>query len=476
MWTMRGILALLLSTWVSIKVDAQIVLSEKIMGLSKDCAVLSAEAYKPSPNSTGFDTLINFLDEPDQALLATKDGYCYLAFRGTTLTTQDWYQNIKLGDGSACNQSGKECCTVRIGFQEAYSEPTFKSDLEKAVNGCVAKCKNKDECLVITGHSQGGAVASVAAIVFETYNPRVITFGEPNSVDPRCKIISSQRWFRYVNTVESLTGRFGIAYDPIPFAPGFGTVVFGQFIILGADTHDVAYIGLDSTKSFSPLNMKGGTAHFMKGTERRPGYLDRINTLIDNAKSYPISTKGFLSPNYCSDGSECESNICARETTFSYEECVSQNCTSDDQCDTGRCDSGNCLPKLGSCMQCDEDSDCASGKCLLFKCANIDGKMDDDCRCKWNSDCDSGRCEGFVPPICEAALPEGSSCGEFSDCMSKKCNWRFQCADKDFFGVGLVSKMSVFTAWSIVVVVTMATSFIAFVYVRGRRRDGYSAI
>jgi hypothetical protein len=69
------------------------------------------------------------------------------------------------------------------------------------------------------------------------------------------------------------------------------------------------------------------------------------------------------------------------------------------ECDKERCDSGLCIPKLGSCMACDEDSDCAGqdGKCLLFKCcSNEQGLMNNNCFCRVGSDCDSGRCEGFA--------------------------------------------------------------------------------
>merc|ERR1712071_37069 len=221
----------------------------------------------------------------------------------------------------------------------------------------------------------------------------------------------------------------------------------------------------------------GWDSSFYDSTERSPGYLDRITTLLDNAKSYPLSTQGFVPPNYCSDDSECESKTCARETSFSYEQCLSQDCASDDQCKAGRCDAGTCLPKLGSCMECDENSDCASGTCLLFKCANLEGKMDDECRCEWDTDCDSGRCEGFVPPMCEAALPEGSGCDEHSDCLSNNCNWWFQCSAEDILGVGPSSDVNVFSARSVVLVASVAASFVAYEYVGRRRRSrGYTLI
>lgn len=409
--------------------NAGLVLNEKTMDLSETSAFLSSQAYLPEPNSTGFDVMKNFLEEPDQALVAEKNGYCFVAFRGTTLTMSDWMQNFEVGKKSVCSSDKEVCCNVRKGFFDAYQSPTYVTDLESTVNDCVKRCPNPDECLVLTGHSQGGAVAAVAAIHFSAENPYVITFGEPPSVNPGCKLVSASRWYRYVNSIRSETaGIYGISYDPVPFAPGLGTIVYGQMIILGADHQHVAYIGMNSTKSFSPVNVKGAVAHSMIGTERYPGYLDRIHTLVAEAKTYPIPVNGWSAPNYCTEDDECATGKCAKETRFSYERCVGTNCTANAECDTGRCDSGLCLPKLGSCMTCEEHSDCLSGKCLLFRCANTDGLMDDECNCARGGQCASGRCEGVAPPRCMAKVPEGARCNEHSDCLTGTCNWFFRCS------------------------------------------------
>lgn len=72
---------------------ASLVLSERIMRLSKTAAELSALAYEEHPPGDAFDTFGFYDEEPDQALVArTSDGYCFGAFRGTTLTWDDWQQ------------------------------------------------------------------------------------------------------------------------------------------------------------------------------------------------------------------------------------------------------------------------------------------------------------------------------------------------------------------------------------------------
>lgn len=459
-------------------VDAGLVLSEKIMDLSETCAFLSNEAYMASPDSTGYDEMENFVDEPDQALVARKDGYCFVAFRGTTLTMTDWFQNIKIGKNEVCAVGGDVCCEVRSGFRDAYREPAYRADLEKKVMDCTSKCANSDECLVLTGHSQGGAVAAVAGVKLASLNPYVITFGEPPSVDPGCKVVSAERWYRYVNTVVSETGIYGISYDPVPFAPGLGTIVYGQLIILGEDSKEVAYIGANSEKSFSPLNVKGATAHSMVGTEASPGYHDRIKTLVDHAASFPIPVTGWAAPNYCTDDDECASGKCARETRLSYERCYSFECTNDEDCDTGRCDFGGCQPKLGSCSTCEEDSDCISGNCYLFRCTNMENLVDNNCRCVRGGDCASGRCEGVTSLQCEARLPEGSKCNEHSDCLGGTCSWRYKCSAKSFSIFGKRRSLLSVTGGSARTLFTAgALSFVfVFVAVRKRTRAGYERI
>jgi pimeloyl-ACP methyl ester carboxylesterase len=79
-----------------------------------------------------------------------------------------------------------------------------------------------DECVVITGHSQGGAIALVAALYLADLNPYVITFGQPPTVEAPCNLVTSDRVYRWVNTKNA--GASGIAYDPVPMAPGLGKI------------------------------------------------------------------------------------------------------------------------------------------------------------------------------------------------------------------------------------------------------------
>jgi hypothetical protein len=198
--------------------------------------------------------------------------------------------------------------------------------------------------------------------------------------------------------------------------------------MLGEDPTGVAYIGLDANDSFGPMNL-AFYAHSMEAPPDVPfpGYMDRLQALMENAASFPIRANGFADNTLCSQSQECESGSCGKETSWSETRCIGTECTEDEHCLSDRCEYGSCVPKLGSCMSCDEDSDCAGGKCLSSKCSGSNGLMDDNCICTWDTDCNSGRCERLETSNCEAQLAFGAVCNEDSDCKSSFCSWKFQC-------------------------------------------------
>lgn len=412
--------------------QTSLVLTESLMDLIRASGQLSSLAYEENPAVADSDfQLFSFYDEePDQALVALHNGYCFAAFRGTTLTWNDWQQNLAIGNDEVCNDHQKTCCTTRTGFYQAY-DTSYRHELEQDIRKCARSCSNKDECVVLTGHSQGGAIAAVAGVALADLNPYVITFGQPATIDHPCPLIRSERWYRLVNTKESETLHVGISYDPVPFVPGLGADFFGHMIMLGDDDTGVANIGLDAQTSFGPLNIAGFEAHNMNAADGSefPGYNDRIAVLMSH-NSFPIRSDGFKPGTLCSENIECETQQCGKEHGFSYARCIGTDCKDDIDCELGRCEHGVCVPPLGSCMACNENSDCASNICTWrYKCTNMDGLMDDECECIQNSDCVSGRCEGVSNPVCEAKLGGGMYCNESSDCQSGRCTWWFRCTE-----------------------------------------------
>ena len=192
---------------------------------------------------------------------------------------------MKIGTEEVCVEvaGSPECCTSRVGFYDAY-DTVYRHEVEEAVRKCAANCKDKDDCVSITGHSQGGAIAAVAAVILADLNPYVITFGQPPTLDAPCDLLTSERIFRYVNTKQT---NVGIAYDPVPMAPGLGADHFGNMIVLGDDPTGVAFIGLDAQDFLQPY-LNGIEAHYMAGNGTYPGYADRIDALTAPNATYPI--------------------------------------------------------------------------------------------------------------------------------------------------------------------------------------------
>eukprot|EP00545_Synedropsis_sp_CCMP1620_P002744 CAMPEP_0119008414 /NCGR_PEP_ID=MMETSP1176-20130426/3675_1 /TAXON_ID=265551 /ORGANISM="Synedropsis recta cf, Strain CCMP1620" /LENGTH=483 /DNA_ID=CAMNT_0006960739 /DNA_START=67 /DNA_END=1518 /DNA_ORIENTATION=- len=458
-----------------------VVLSKEIMDLVVTAAKLSSLAYEegaPEDTVTADYSTFGYYDaEPDQALTAkTKDGYCFVAFRGTSLTWDDWKQNLEIGKEDICVEVGGEkeqCCTSRKGFYGAYNTD-YRDEVEQDIRECAATCDNMDECVVITGHSQGGAIAAVAGLYLADLNPYIITFGQPATIDAPCPLITSERYYRFINTKE--TENLGIAYDPIPMAPGLGADQFGQMIVLGPDSTGVAYLGLDAQDFLHPYTV-GVEAHFMvNGSTPYSGYEDRLNALMANGE-FPIRNNGYVAGSLCSEHKECESNQCDAETHMSWNRCIGTDCQADDECDTDRCDSGTCITKALSCMTCDEDNDCAGdGKCLFFKCSKENGLMDNNCVCLIGSDCDSGRCEGISNPQCEAQLSLGGSCNEHSDCKSSYCSWNFICEDSskssatEDGGGGLGG-----VTWALITVLAAGGIYLTHKFIK-QRRAGYDEV
>ena len=109
-------------------------------------------------------------------------------------------------------------------------------------------------------------------------------------------------------------------------------------ILLSSDDTGVAYVGLNAKEFFGPLNVKGFEAHNMFAGDDVPfpGYADRISKLMElygGEDEYPIRSNGFIPGSYCTQGVECETKRCERETGLSWMTCVGKlEETTDDHC------------------------------------------------------------------------------------------------------------------------------------------------
>ena len=219
------------------RADVAVRLSRVVFDTYKDDSDIIASDYGFDPSdgiylASGIDAVY---------LARVGDEYCAVAFRATVVDEPaDFLTNIDLdpipfeaimqqenennnNDNTIDDTTLKvEDCEVHRGFHDAYTEFEYREQVEEFLSDCRSECL---ECeTMITGHSQGGAIASIAALYYKerTYNkkidsPYVVTFGAPQSLGAPCAQYFSesekQRWYRYIMSRES-GGK--LVYDPVP--------------------------------------------------------------------------------------------------------------------------------------------------------------------------------------------------------------------------------------------------------------------
>jgi hypothetical protein len=191
-------------------------LTEQVLQISYQAAKLSALAYvediaqwavvDAAAGTTlyshpDYEEIHFYNEEPDQAIVAKVDGRCFLAFRGTNVNFDDWSQNINLDDVKLYkdNNESQAFCEGRAGFADfIFTAAVVQGRID--LQDCYESCVDPLDCIVVTGHSQGGATAVHASILLYSLNPTVVTFGQPPAVDAGCDLIPSQQFFRFVNS------------------------------------------------------------------------------------------------------------------------------------------------------------------------------------------------------------------------------------------------------------------------------------
>lgn len=346
------------------KQDDLATLPSRTLLLSHQAAEFSHLVYINNLDHTQVDEMFGFFPSisdgkwrKDQAFVAKMDNVCYGAFQGSIPLDKlldissaeqmelfrDWGDNANAWNGQKCG------CSVRRGFLDMYNNPKYMVDFRKSVKKCVHSCSGSNCELVLTGHSQGGALAVIAAIDFHIHNPYVFTFGAPPSIHRPCKYINEDRVYQYKNTV-SYNDR--LHYDAVSVLP-FAAADIGRHFILGDNTQSVAHymntppnlIGaiFDSTGvveglkallllmlpwstffSFDPYKEQfedrlsafidfftgaGFAAHDRVGNE---GYNKKIEEiyLYSTLKKQKLVATGFDTSRLCRANTECISNMC----------------------------------------------------------------------------------------------------------------------------------------------------------------------
>jgi len=157
------------------------------------------EIFQAKLQSGGFDLIDTFNDPKTdtQAFLVSNGDFAILAFRGTQKAWRDVQTDIRAG--RIRTSSGR----IHVGFSEGYNSIAKKIEKSLARVGRIP--------IYITGHSLGGALATVATQYLEA-NPRFerqlaacYTFGSPRVGNADYNPNLKTSIFRIVNTTDIVT-------------------------------------------------------------------------------------------------------------------------------------------------------------------------------------------------------------------------------------------------------------------------------
>lgn len=260
---------------------------------------------------------------PDKAFFAQRPGKCFLGVRATNaLDPRDAIQNIPNGFKEVCKNSdpAQGCCKAHANYHDVYYLPPYLAEMEKDIRECVAtNCPDGlDNCFILSGWSQGGAVAAMAAVILADLNPRGFTFGAPSALYMPCEHVKPDRWIRFVNSINYL-GLLFYDFAQVQFP---GQQQYGHFVLLSTDTKAVKYFGLNKSDRLWPISF---IAHLLGVRIGRVwGYATRLRNIkkayegggggglfgSHTPLSYPVDLSGFSKGSSCRKDVECGSGKC----------------------------------------------------------------------------------------------------------------------------------------------------------------------
>ena len=195
-------------------------------------------------------------------------------------------------------------CRVRKSYKDIYFN-SYHDELKKEIRQCVRSCRHKGEgdlCpLVVSGFSQGGGVAYVAAIDLRKYNPVTVTFGATQGIisagkrGKPCKDFDAEKHYRFMTTHPNI-------YDLIPAQANIvGGRHAGHLLYLDEDEKYLGYPG------FSPPEIRIPSLfslHFPNKYAYRIQQLVKTNCRIAAVKWQP--------GHWCNYDDECASGTCQK--------------------------------------------------------------------------------------------------------------------------------------------------------------------
>lgn len=211
---------------------------------------------KESVESLNLKLITTFDNNGTQAVLLENDEYIFLGFRGTESTS---IKDIK-ADAKAvitvCESGGK----IHSGFDEAFNQVSVE------IQTALDKDKVTNKPLFITGHSLGGALATIATkkIIHKGGIAACYTFGSPRVGDENWTINIKTPIYRIVNAADPVTmlppgvETIGFFAWLLNFIPHFGTTIrkfllskFGGYFHTG----DMRYLTDCKNKNYNTVKL-----------------------------------------------------------------------------------------------------------------------------------------------------------------------------------------------------------------------------
>lgn len=168
---------------------------------------ISYTANTPSSGPSNSPDLFGYVaTDPSRSLIV-------VVFRGS-YSVRNWIANLRIAlvDTPICNS-----CRVHDGFNQAWLER--QSAIIKAVNSAMAA--HPSYALVITGHSLGAAVATIAGAYFRSvgHNCDIYTYGSPR--------VGNNAFANYASsTSQGSIYRITHLNDPVPQLPPGGNIAW----------------------------------------------------------------------------------------------------------------------------------------------------------------------------------------------------------------------------------------------------------
>jgi hypothetical protein len=337
-------------------------MSKELFNFVSNMVLVSRVAYNETP-ADFFPEAVRYEDGIDAAIFVKLDNKCIVAFQATTASILDWKQNIPFHESVEFSSATGKPCRTQVGFHNAYFKADYVDTLEQDVRDCLAGCPEGDCELILTGSSQGAAVAAVAAVAMDDLLPRLITFGQPATLfdvenGTSCgDIIPQERYIRFVNTAErplnTIPGQQDasanvtvLQYDPVVMLPArfHATDYLGNLILLGdGKSSHLALYPQDQREEVPPSLFANFDTHLMVA------YIAKFQAILEHLGDNPISLDGFLDGAMCNYDSECQPNS----------RCYNRTCTSST---TPMETPPNPLENGELCYQ---DEDCKSNVCVV---------------------------------------------------------------------------------------------------------------